>query len=107
MVWLDRVPEIATHGGGASRVEATFMSSQEHLEKVEGTVKWFDARKGFGFIVGPAGQDVFVHYSVIEQEHGFRTLKDGERVQYGAAQGAKGWAATYARALVRAELPTA
>lgn len=37
----------------------------DHLEEVEGVVKWFDPRKGFGFIVGPQGQDIFVHFQVI------------------------------------------
>jgi CspA family cold shock protein len=71
------------------------------LENIEGQVKWFDPRKGFGFIIGPEGQDIFVHFSVIEQESGFRTLNDGEMVTYSATQGAKGWAATKARSLTR------
>lgn len=58
-----------------------------------GTVKWFDTKKGFGFIVGPEGQDVFVHFSIIEGD-GFRSLKDGEAVDYDIAQGAKGYSAT-------------
>ncbi|MCC7408155.1 MAG: cold shock domain-containing protein, partial [Phycisphaeraceae bacterium] len=45
------------------------------------SVKWFDPKKGYGFIVGPAGQDVFVHYSHIDGQ-GFRLLKDGEPVEY-------------------------
>ena len=69
------------------------------LEGVEGEVKWFDPRKGYGFIVGPEGQDIFVHFTVIEQEDGFRTLRDGEQVEYDAADGAKGWSATRARSL--------
>lgn len=58
-----------------------------------GTVKWFDTKKGFGFIIGPEGQDVFVHFSSIEGD-GFRSLKDGETVDYEIAQGAKGFSAT-------------
>jgi CspA family cold shock protein len=58
-----------------------------------GTVKWFDTKKGFGFIIGPEGQDVFVHFSSIEGD-GFRSLKDGETVDYDIAQGAKGFSAT-------------
>ena len=54
-----------------------------------GTVKWFDSKKGFGFILNPDGQDVFVHFSSIEGE-GFRVLKDGERVSYEQLSGAKG-----------------
>ncbi len=57
-----------------------------------GQVKWFDPKKGYGFIVGPSGQDVFVHYSQIQGE-GFRSLKDGEPVDYELIQGEKGWQA--------------
>ncbi|CAG1011076.1 Cold shock protein 2 [Phycisphaerales bacterium] len=63
------------------------------LEGVEGVVKWFDPRKGFGFIVGPEGQDIFTHYSVIQGE-GFRVLKDGAAVNYDAVKTEKGWKAT-------------
>jgi CspA family cold shock protein len=54
-----------------------------------GTVKWFDSKKGYGFIVGPEGKDVFVHFSVIEGD-GFRSLQDGEQVEYEFRQGDKG-----------------
>ena len=53
------------------------------------TVKWFDSKKGFGFIVGPEGEDVFVHFSVIQGD-GFRSLKDGEAVEYEIERGTKG-----------------
>jgi CspA family cold shock protein len=59
---------------------------------VRGQVKWFDPKKGYGFIVGPTGQDVFVHYSQIQGE-GFRSLKDGEPVDYELVQGDKGFQA--------------
>lgn len=75
------------------------MADAQSLNDVEGVVKWFDARKGFGFIVGPDGQDIFVHFSVIDQPEGFRALRDGERVVYSAADGDKGWSATKARSL--------
>lgn len=58
-----------------------------------GAVKWFDSKKGFGFIVGPEGQDVFVHFSVIQGD-GFRSLKDGEQVNYEVEKGPKGMLAT-------------
>ena len=57
-----------------------------------GRVKWFDPKKGYGFILGPTGQDVFVHYSQIMGE-GFKSLKDGETVDYELIEGDKGWQA--------------
>jgi cold shock protein len=54
-----------------------------------GRVKWFDNRKGFGFIIGEAGEDVFIHFSAIKTE-GFRTLNDGEMVRYEVIKGPKG-----------------
>ncbi len=54
-----------------------------------GTVKWFDSKKGFGFILSPEGKDVFVHFSSIEGD-GFRSLKDGEQVEYEQLDGEKG-----------------
>jgi len=57
-----------------------------------GNVKWFDPKKGYGFLIGEQGQDVFVHYSAIVGE-GFRTLKDGETVDYELVQGQKGFQA--------------
>ena len=57
-----------------------------------GKVKWFDPKKGFGFIIGPDEQDVFVHYSQIEGD-GFRSLKDGEAVQYELVESDKGFQA--------------
>jgi CspA family cold shock protein len=59
-----------------------------------GKVKWFNDQKGFGFISSDNGaKDIFVHHSVIEGE-GFRTLQDGESVEYEAEDGPKGMKAT-------------
>jgi CspA family cold shock protein len=63
-----------------------------------GTVKWFDSKKGFGFILNAEGKDVFVHFSCIEGD-GFRALKDGESVEYEPAEGAKGLQAKTVRRL--------
>lgn len=68
---------------------------------VQGQVKWFDPKKGYGFITGPQGQDVFVHYSQIQGD-GFRSLKDGEDVNYDLIEGDKGW---QARTVERARVP--
>jgi CspA family cold shock protein len=58
-----------------------------------GKVKWFNDQKGFGFISSEAGKDVFVHHTVIEGT-GFRTLEDGESVEYEFEDGPKGMKAT-------------
>lgn len=68
-------------------------AASKTLVDVEGTVKWFDPKKGFGFITGPEGQDIFVHYTQIEGD-GFRILADGSPVRYDAEHGDKGWHAT-------------
>jgi len=59
----------------------------------EGKVKWFNNAKGYGFIEGVEGADVFVHYSVIQKD-GYRTLREGETVVYEATRGPKGLQAT-------------
>jgi CspA family cold shock protein len=61
-----------------------------------GNVKWFNEAKGFGFISQEGGEDVFVHYSSI-QGSGFRTLADGERVEFEVTRGPKGLQATNVR----------
>ncbi|WP_134685122.1 cold-shock protein [Brevibacillus migulae] len=54
-----------------------------------GTVKWFNAEKGFGFIEVEGGNDVFVHYSAITGE-GYKSLEEGQRVQFNVVQGSRG-----------------
>lgn len=56
---------------------------------VNGTVKWFNDEKGFGFIQQESGPDVFVHFSAISGS-GFRTLSEGQQVSFGIKQGQKG-----------------
>ncbi len=58
-------------------------------EKEQGTVKWFNASKGFGFIQRKRGEDVFVHYSSIEGE-GYRSLEEREVVEFEVVEGPKG-----------------
>ncbi len=62
----------------------------------QGTVKWFNEAKGYGFIRRDSGDDVFVHYSSIVGE-GFRTLNEGDRVEFEVEQGPKGLQANSVR----------
>ena len=61
-----------------------------------GTVKWFKDDKGYGFIAGEDGVEVFVHFSAIQAE-GFKSLAEGQKVSYDVSQGAKGLQATNVR----------
>lgn len=58
-------------------------------ERKQGTVKWFNGSKGFGFITQESGEDVFVHYQSIVGE-GFKSLDEGDKVEFTITQGAKG-----------------
>jgi CspA family cold shock protein len=62
---------------------------QEDHTMASGTVKWFNADKGFGFITQPNGPDVFVHYSAIEAS-GFKALNEGDEVEFEVVAGPKG-----------------
>ena len=57
---------------------------------MKGTVKWFNAAKGFGFISTEDGEEVFVHYSALEETGEFRTLDEGQDVEFEIVEGAKG-----------------
>ena len=59
------------------------------MPKISGTVKWFNDAKGFGFIAREGGPDVFVHFSAI-QSNGFKSLAEGDRVEFEIVQGQKG-----------------
>lgn len=63
-----------------------------------GTVKWFNAAKGFGFITQEGGGDIFVHFSAIKGD-GFRTLEENQKVEFEVTQGAKGAQAENVRVL--------
>jgi CspA family cold shock protein len=58
-------------------------------ERINGTVKWFNGIKGYGFIARESGDDVFVHFSAIQGE-GFKNLQEGDRVEFNVEQGPKG-----------------
>jgi cold shock protein len=77
----------------AIRVTATYESQQQRLGEIvvreKGTVKWFNAAKGYGFIQRSNGDDVFVHFSAI-QMNGYRTLEEGSEVEFEVKRGPKG-----------------
>ena len=58
-------------------------------DRVQGTVKWFNAAKGYGFIEREGGEDVFVHYSAIQSD-GYRSLNEGQQVEFSIEEGDKG-----------------
>ena len=58
-------------------------------ERIVGTVKWFNATKGYGFLAREGGEDVFVHFSAI-QTTGYRTLTEGQKVEFSIEKGPKG-----------------
>ena len=58
-------------------------------DRITGTVKWFNATKGYGFIAQEGGEDVFVHFSVVQKE-GYRKLKEGQVVEFSVEKGPKG-----------------
>ena len=62
-------------------------------ERINGTVKWFNGSKGYGFIEREGGEDVFVHYSSIQSD-GFRNLAEGQKVEFSIEKGPKGLQAT-------------
>ncbi|MGI5916329.1 MAG: cold-shock protein [Anaerolineae bacterium] len=67
-------------------------------DRVQGTVKWFNASKGYGFIARDGGEDVFVHFSAIQSD-GYRTLEEGQRVEFTVERGPKGLQASHVVAL--------
>jgi cold shock protein len=74
------------------RIAATSIFEGTCITMEQGTVKWFNDAKGYGFISRQNGEDVFVHYSAI-QSNGFRSLQEGQAVQFNVVKGPKGWQA--------------
>ena len=74
------------------RDEFFALRRKEFFVREKGTVKWFNGAKGYGFIQRSTGEDVFVHFSAI-QENGYRTLNEGETVEFDLLKGPKGFQA--------------
>lgn len=69
-------------------------------ERTQGTVKWFNGEKGYGFITPESGADLFVHYSEIQGD-GFRSLNEGDKVEFEITEGKKGKQASAVRLIKR------
>jgi CspA family cold shock protein len=82
------------HGDGVSPRREP--QKKEVVEMAQGTVKWFNDAKGYGFISQEGGEDVFVHFSAI-QAQGFKSLAEGDRVEFEVTRGPKGLQASNVR----------
>jgi cold shock protein len=100
MEWLpDKRPTaFFLRGLMRARQQAAFRVAKRHLlnnlgvvsvSREQGTVKWFNAAKGYGFIQRQSGEDVFVHFSAIQSE-GYKSLNEGQAVEFEVKQGPKG-----------------
>jgi CspA family cold shock protein len=84
-----RFPRASVAGSEAPLREREFQAQGNAVSKEQGTVKWFNASKGYGFIQRQSGEDVFVHFSAIQSD-GYKTLNEGQRVEFEVKQGPKG-----------------
>lgn len=78
-----------SHGDCGSSYEYLSATRRQEVSKVQGKVKWFNSTKGYGFIGQESGPDVFVHFSAIQMD-GYKTLQEGDNVEFEVVQGQKG-----------------
>lgn len=76
-------------GSWREKHQIAYLKRETALSKEQGTVKWFNASKGFGFIQRQTGEDVFVHFSAIQAD-GYRSLNEGQAVEFEVVRGPKG-----------------
>ncbi len=82
-----------------AKIQRIFQHQRNTSNTMEtGTVKWFNDAKGYGFISRQNGEDVFVHFSAIQAD-GFRSLQEGQQVQFDVVKGPKGWQAENVKAV--------
>jgi CspA family cold shock protein len=91
-------PTSATSSHRSDSFRAEIKIEIGKLSMEQGTVKWFNDAKGYGFISRQNGEDVFVHFSAI-QAGGFRSLQEGQAVQFEVTKGPKGWQAENVQAV--------
>jgi CspA family cold shock protein len=92
---LDYPPLIVGPANLRHRLHSSTLSAENQYQEKkleQGTVKWFNDAKGYGFISRPNGEDIFVHFSAI-QANGFRSLQEGQAVQFEVVKGPKGFQA--------------
>ena len=82
----------ATDWRSRQQIAIPLKEEQTKLAREQGIVKWFNASKGYGFIQRQSGEDVFVHFSAIQME-GYKTLNEGQAVEFEVRQGPKGFQA--------------
>jgi len=83
------IMSLAATRPGSSVIAKRSTEKSKAVSKEQGTVKWFNAAKGFGFIQRQSGEDVFVHFSAIQSE-GYKSLNEGQAVEFEVKQGPKG-----------------
>ena len=87
--FIDKIRQICQSRKVECIIHKGLLYQEDFLVMQQGTVKWFNAKKGYGFISDEAGNEVFVHFSALNMD-GFKELKDGEKVEFEVVDGDKG-----------------